>query len=188
LCAFYFPHLAIGITPHYRRSFLWTVLYNTDSDQLAYYAVRLLEIAAEMRPHGKRALKLSRDDAWDIRTELLTVISRLTDVQARLMDREPPGSADISEHELRRTRRRRRDSCARREYCSRAQLGPACQGGRRGGNRSHCARMPSHDWRGASNALRDLVWKFMTVAPVFAAISERARMIRPSTGDDDEDV
>jgi hypothetical protein len=59
----------------------------TDSDQLAYYAVRLLEITAEMRPYGKRALKLSRDEAWDIRTELLTVISRLTDVQARLMDR-----------------------------------------------------------------------------------------------------
>jgi hypothetical protein len=59
----------------------------TDADQLAYYAVRLLEITTEMQPYSKRALKLSRDDAWDIRTELLTVIGRLRDVQARLMDR-----------------------------------------------------------------------------------------------------
>jgi hypothetical protein len=57
----------------------------TDADRLADYAVRLLEIAAELRPYGKRALSLSRDEAWDIRTELLTVVLRA--VQERLMDR-----------------------------------------------------------------------------------------------------
>jgi hypothetical protein len=56
----------------------------TDGDQLA---VRLLEITAELRPYGERALNLSRDEAWEIRTELLTVIDRLRTVQARLMDR-----------------------------------------------------------------------------------------------------
>jgi Lon protease-like protein len=54
----------------------------TDADQLADYAVRLLEIATE-----KRALKLSRDEAWDIRTELFTVLKVLRTVQERLMDR-----------------------------------------------------------------------------------------------------
>jgi hypothetical protein len=43
----------------------------TDGDQLAAYAVRLLEITAELQPYGERALNLSRDEAWDIRTELL---------------------------------------------------------------------------------------------------------------------
>jgi hypothetical protein len=57
----------------------------TDSDQLAYYAVRLLEITAEMRPNERSSYPAMI--TWDIRTELLTVISRLTDVQARLMDR-----------------------------------------------------------------------------------------------------
>jgi hypothetical protein len=59
----------------------------TDADQLAYYAVRLLEITAELRPYGERALNLSRDEAWDVRTELLTVVKRLRAVQERLMDR-----------------------------------------------------------------------------------------------------
>jgi hypothetical protein len=59
----------------------------TDADRLADYAVRLLEIAAELRPYGKRALRLSRDEAWDIRTELLTVLNVLRTVQERLMDR-----------------------------------------------------------------------------------------------------
>jgi len=59
----------------------------TDADQLAHYAARLLEITAELRSSGKRKLMLSRDEAWDIRTELLTVINVLRDVQARLMDR-----------------------------------------------------------------------------------------------------
>jgi hypothetical protein len=54
----------------------------TDADQLADCAVRLLEIATE-----KRALKLSRDEAWDIRTELFTVLKVLRTVQERLMDR-----------------------------------------------------------------------------------------------------
>jgi hypothetical protein len=59
----------------------------THADQLADYAVRLLEIATELRPYGKRPLKLSRDEAWDIRTELLTVLKVLRTVQERLMDR-----------------------------------------------------------------------------------------------------
>jgi hypothetical protein len=59
----------------------------TDGDQLAAYAVRLLEIAAELRPYGKRALNLSRDEAWEINTDLLTVMDRLRTVQERLMDR-----------------------------------------------------------------------------------------------------
>jgi len=59
----------------------------TDAEQLAYYAARLLEITVELEPYGERALNLSRDEAWDIRTELLTVINRLRTLQARLMDR-----------------------------------------------------------------------------------------------------
>jgi hypothetical protein len=59
----------------------------TDGDQLAYYAVRLLEITAELRPYGDRALDLSRDEAWEIRTDLLTVIDRLRTLQERLVDR-----------------------------------------------------------------------------------------------------
>ena len=58
-----------------------------EGDQLAAYAVRLLEITAELRPYGERALNLSRDEAWDIRIELLTVIDRLKTLQGRLMDR-----------------------------------------------------------------------------------------------------
>jgi hypothetical protein len=46
----------------------------TGVDQLADYAVRLLEIAAELR-------------AWGIRTELLKVMNVLRTVQERLMDR-----------------------------------------------------------------------------------------------------
>jgi hypothetical protein len=59
----------------------------TDGDKLADYAVRLLEITAELQPYEQRALNLSRDEAWDIRTELLTVIGRLRTLQERLMDR-----------------------------------------------------------------------------------------------------
>ena len=59
----------------------------TDGDELAAYAVRLLEITAELRLYGERALNLSRDEAWDIRTGLLTVIDRLRTLQERLMDR-----------------------------------------------------------------------------------------------------
>jgi hypothetical protein len=36
---------------------------------------------------GERALDLSRDEAWDIRTELLTVMNRLRTLQERLVDR-----------------------------------------------------------------------------------------------------
>ena len=59
----------------------------TDGDQLAHYAVRLLEITARFEPHGERALNLSRDEAWDIRTELLTVMDRLRTLEERLVDR-----------------------------------------------------------------------------------------------------
>ena len=59
----------------------------TDAEQLAYYAVRLLEITVELELYGERALNLSRDEAWDIRTDLLTVMNRLRTMQERLMDR-----------------------------------------------------------------------------------------------------
>jgi hypothetical protein len=59
----------------------------TDADRLFYYAVRLLEVSVDMRPYGERALNLSRHDAWDLRTELLTVINRLGELQERLIYR-----------------------------------------------------------------------------------------------------
>jgi len=59
----------------------------TDGDQLAYYAVRLLEITAELRPYSERELNLSRHEAHDIYTELLTVMNRLRTLQERLVDR-----------------------------------------------------------------------------------------------------
>ena len=59
----------------------------TDADQLAHYAVRLLEITAELQPYAEGALNLSRDEAWDIRTDLLTVTNRLRTLQEQLMDR-----------------------------------------------------------------------------------------------------
>jgi hypothetical protein len=51
------------------------------------YAVRLLEITAELEHYSERALNLSRDEAMDIRIELLTVMDRLRTLQDRLVDR-----------------------------------------------------------------------------------------------------
>ena len=53
----------------------------------AAYAVRLLEITAELRSYDERALNLSRDEAWDVRTALLTVMGRIRTLQERMIDR-----------------------------------------------------------------------------------------------------